>query len=312
MGLSLSLPTVAAFREATQSEILWPLKEQFHHPPWSHQSFEYGKKFEPSACDVIICTAPRTGTTWLQQVLHQLRTGGDDSFEDIYQVVPWIHMAWDLGQDLDMKQKGEIRLFKTHQRLSSMPASAKYICTVRKPEDVFVSWYAFLKEHGAPVAVEQSLDDFILNERQNMRFGASLWEYYAEFVKCAALENVLVIIFEDMKDDLQSTVVRIARFIGIEQVSPKVMGEVLMRSSKQYMQQNKAFNESWTFKRLKSLQRCPQPESFIPVPKASCDHQARFSISSTRFLNETWKKIITEETGILDYQHLCHFIREQY
>eukprot|EP00639_Heterosigma_akashiwo_P028325 CAMPEP_0194689476 /NCGR_PEP_ID=MMETSP0295-20121207/17641_1 /TAXON_ID=39354 /ORGANISM="Heterosigma akashiwo, Strain CCMP2393" /LENGTH=254 /DNA_ID=CAMNT_0039578539 /DNA_START=232 /DNA_END=998 /DNA_ORIENTATION=- len=249
--------------------------------------FEYGKKFEPSACDVIICTAPRTGTTWLQQVLHQLRTGGDDSFEDIYQVVPWIHMAWDLGQDLDMKRKG-------------------------KPEDVFVSWYAFLKEHGAPVAVEQSLDDFILNERQNMRFGASLWEYYAEFVKCAALENVLVIIFEDMKDDLQSTVIRIARFIGIEQVSPKVMGEVLMRSSKQYMQQNKAFNESWTFKRLKSLQRCPQPESFIPVPKASCDHQARFSISSTRFLNETWKKIITEETGILDYQHLCHFIREQY
>jgi hypothetical protein len=37
----------------------------------------------------------KEGTIWVQQICHQLRTGGDMEFEEISQVVPWIELARD-------------------------------------------------------------------------------------------------------------------------------------------------------------------------------------------------------------------------
>ena len=46
--------------------------------------------FHPRKSDVLIVTGPKSGTTWMQQILHQLRAGGDDCFESIDRVVPWL------------------------------------------------------------------------------------------------------------------------------------------------------------------------------------------------------------------------------
>ena len=42
--------------------------------------------------DVLITTPPKAGTTWMQQILHQLRTGGDTTFASIDDVVPWLEI----------------------------------------------------------------------------------------------------------------------------------------------------------------------------------------------------------------------------
>ena len=52
----------------------------------------------PAAGDVLIVTSPKCGTTWVQQIVHQLRSRGSMDFEEISMVVPWIEMAHDLGQ----------------------------------------------------------------------------------------------------------------------------------------------------------------------------------------------------------------------
>src|SRR4051812_22006220 len=39
--------------------------------------------FRPRADDVIIAPFAKCGTTWLQQIFHCLRTGGDMDFDDI-------------------------------------------------------------------------------------------------------------------------------------------------------------------------------------------------------------------------------------
>ena len=51
--------------------------------------------------DVFIATYSKSGTTWMQQVVHQLRTGGDADFDEITAVVPWVDMAVDMGFDPD-------------------------------------------------------------------------------------------------------------------------------------------------------------------------------------------------------------------
>ena len=69
----------------------------------------YGINFKPRSDDVFVVTAPKCGTTWMQQILHQLRSGGDMSFEDICDVVPYIELAYDVEIDLEAEHKFQPR-----------------------------------------------------------------------------------------------------------------------------------------------------------------------------------------------------------
>ena len=64
-----------------------------------------GLHFKPRESDVFVVTTPKCGTTWMQQILHQLRTGGDMEFREITEVVPWIELAHDLHLDLEIEQR---------------------------------------------------------------------------------------------------------------------------------------------------------------------------------------------------------------
>jgi hypothetical protein len=59
--------------------------------------------------------------------MHQLRSGGDMTFTDINEVVPWIDLAYDFGQDLDAEHKYQPRCFKTHAWYDDCPKGGKYI-----------------------------------------------------------------------------------------------------------------------------------------------------------------------------------------
>ena len=87
---------------------------------WTDESQLKGQDFQPRNTDVFVTSSPKSGTTWLQQIIHQLRTGGDMDFEDIADVVPVVDFACDLQQDLEVEQKGFPRCFK-------------YIWPVREP-----------------------------------------------------------------------------------------------------------------------------------------------------------------------------------
>ncbi|CAN0461775.1 unnamed protein product, partial [Discosporangium mesarthrocarpum] len=92
--------------------------------------------------DVIITTPPKTGTTLLQQVVHQLRSPSppDMDFDDIYQVVPWLRYVHDLDIDVNLDQKYEPRCFKSHQLLSASWRGARYLVSVRDPVTTLESW----------------------------------------------------------------------------------------------------------------------------------------------------------------------------
>jgi hypothetical protein len=66
----------------------------------SKAGFATGLGFVPRPSDVIIASYAKCGTTWLQQIGHSLRTGGD----------------------LDEPQRGEPRAFKRHLSYDQVPA----------------------------------------------------------------------------------------------------------------------------------------------------------------------------------------------
>src|SRR5947208_9968598 len=101
----------------------------------SEAGFAAGLGFVARPSDVIIAPFAKCGTTWLQQMVHSLRTGGDLDFDDVSRVVPWIETAQDLGLDLAAEQRGEPRAFKSHLAWDLVPKGARYIVAVRDPRD---------------------------------------------------------------------------------------------------------------------------------------------------------------------------------
>ena len=48
-----------------------------------------GLAFKPDSSDLyLIASSPAAGTAWVQQIAHQLRTGGDEAFEESPPMAP--------------------------------------------------------------------------------------------------------------------------------------------------------------------------------------------------------------------------------
>ena len=63
------------------------------------ESLRAGISFAARPTDVVVATFPKCGTTLLQNLVHQLRTGGSWDFAEISMVVPWLESCVDLGTD---------------------------------------------------------------------------------------------------------------------------------------------------------------------------------------------------------------------
>lgn len=98
--------------------------------------------------DVIITGHVKSGTTWMQQIIHQLRTGGDENFDDIYNVVPLLPPNFIKPcRNLDIDQVAVPRVFKTHCLYEAIPkvdGATRFVVTVRDPHDAQLSFVKFM------------------------------------------------------------------------------------------------------------------------------------------------------------------------
>ena len=307
----------------------------YAHAAMSDRACWFAHAFLPQSGDVFICTAPKTGTTLLQQMCQQLTSVGKDddscmAFDDIYQVSPFLDLAFDLGQDSPgfLESLPSPRVFKSHQRLSAIPrcrGRAKYICVVRDPERTALSWFNFLVRRGAPAAVAHgNVDSFIRDDEwfaRGMRYGASIWEYFAEYYLAKDMSNVLVLCFEDLVNDLAAHVVLIAEFIGMPvwTLNPVRIDTIVRRCSKEFMLAHiSKFDESWTHGELSRLGRSPRPDAFKPSPRVVQSSGERggvfatataLSDSSRAWLQTQWEAIVTPLTGCQDYAAMVDAVR---
>lgn len=171
--------------------------------------------YTPLPSDVLIATFPKCGTTWAQQIVHGLRTGGSMAFEEISLVVPWIETADWLGIDLDALQEAVPRAFKTHLLWEDVPKGARYIYIMRDPGDAMLSYYHFLEgwqfERGSV-----SVDEFCLEFYVRYLREEGYWPHLRSWWEQRDREDVLFLCFEDMKHDLEGAVRRVAAFIGVQ------------------------------------------------------------------------------------------------
>jgi len=267
----------------------------------SKAEYAEGLSLQLNLNDVVICPFAKSGTTWLQQIVHCLRTGGDMDFDDISRVVPWIETSPALGIDLSAAQRAEPRAFKSHLDASTVPAGGRYINAMRDPKDVAYSLYKFTEGWFIePGAIE--VDEFV---REMFIVPGNYWRHLLSWWQRRQDEDVLFLAYENIKTDLPSTVRQVAQFIGIE-ADTELLALTEQHASFEFMKQyNNRFDD--LLMRELSERRChlPAGSSTSKVRAGTVGaHCGRLSKAVLQELDDIWLREITPTTGFKNYPAL--------
>ncbi|MEO1230972.1 MAG: sulfotransferase domain-containing protein [Myxococcota bacterium] len=186
--------------------------------------------FRPRVDDVYVVTYPRSGTTWVQFVLHLLRAQGEPlGFHHISQVSPWWERSMALGsrRSEDFEALDAPRIFKSHLPRGWLPGPGRFIYVVRDGLDVAVSYYELYRSHlGFDGSFEAFFERFL---RGRVQYGSWFrhvegWRRYADDPK------VLMVRYEDLRSDLDDSAARFAEFLGWSR-SPEAIRQACAQAS---------------------------------------------------------------------------------
>ena len=174
--------------------------------------------FKPNPDDVIVAVPPKNGTTWLLHICHQIRMQGQEpDFEDQNDVIGLIELlevSKKTGRKLaTLEQPVKPRIFAIHQPHEFVPKGGRIIYCFRDQKDAVVSNYHFLNtlvSLRGRVSLSIFTQHFML-EKVELYLKDLLvwWEHRHD-------SDLLLLFFDDLKEDHKRCVRRIAKFMGVE------------------------------------------------------------------------------------------------
>lgn len=278
-------------------------------PMVTPEGVKAGLAFEPRATDVFISPFAKCGTTWLQQMVHSLRTGGDLDFDDISRVVPWVETAADLGLDLDAAQRAQPRAYKSHLPWDLIPKGGRYIVAVRDPGDALVSMYRFMEGWFIePGSID--IDTFARRDFLDRTEGRDYWTHLLSWWRQRDNPDVLLLGYEHMKADLPGTVRRVAGFLGLSE-DPARLAKACEEASLDSMTAHKD-KYADLLMRERSERVCglpPGSDSAKVRAGVAGAHRSELSEVIRGELDAVWRAVVTPETGCASYTELLDELR---
>lgn len=208
--------------------------------PWSNQhlpfpkdfkfnSMNLGLRFENHAYtyrefkvrkdDVWILSFPKSGSTWLENIVCQLKNGFD--FSKIPTCL-WTsnHFERDLigdyGQLEKMNNEPSPRIIKSHLSPNLLPielwtVQPKIIYIARDPKDVAISWFHMMKDgfNAFSGTIEEYFDLFLDEKERYGPFHAHVLTYW----QLRHLDNFLFLNYENLLADSFRGIKKIAKFL---------------------------------------------------------------------------------------------------
>ena len=271
------------------------------------ESRQKASSFVSRSTDVFVVTPGKTGTTWLQQIMHQLRSGGDMTFADIDDVVPWLELAYDLEQDIDAEHKYQPRCFKSHSSYENCPKGGKYILVYREPCARFYSFFKFYQgKYFNPGEV--TLDEFV---KYRMSLEMNYFTYLLSWWPKRNDPNVLFLFYEDMLEDLESAVRAVASLMNIDDEA-SITNAVKM-SSFDFMKQNQDKFATSRISRYRNKAR-GIPEEIVSdrvVTGSATKGRKVMKECTKQALQKRWNETIGKETGFQDYNKLREAFKKE-
>jgi aryl sulfotransferase len=224
-----------------------PLPKVTHEYRNHHLDSTRWRVYEPREGDVVVTTSYKSGTTWMQQILHSLVFRGDPSALPVGLVSPWIEAR--LQGQLDEVAQGlaaqkHRRFVKSHLPLDGLPwyPEVRYVVVARDARDVFMSLWNHYRNYTEDVMArlnggEDHVGDLLPEPppedegalrqlwRQWMTRGWFPWEtegwpfwsnlhHTQSYWDFRHLENLLFVHYADLLADPAGQIRRVADFAG--------------------------------------------------------------------------------------------------
>lgn len=200
-------------------------------------------KFDSKPTDVIITAYPKAGHTILQNMTHEILIHSgrkpDTAIDDISVAIPWLEFMPEFG----LKHPDcTPRVYKAHSPRwkfeQAKHTEPKFIAVIRNPLSFPASWLNFLfdiftdntvtdpevREAFFHIFVETRLlgkplpaieaDGHMYAQKEHMAEGMGSWFAHTHSWVRPLRKNTLVLFYEDVISDLQTTVRTVADFMG--------------------------------------------------------------------------------------------------
>ena len=200
--------------------------------------------------DIIISTPPKCGTTWTQTICALLLFQTPDLPAHVDILSPWLDQCLRPLDSVvaDLEGQEHRRFIKTHTPLDGLPLDDRvsYVCVGRDPRDVIMSWdnhmhnldlAAFFALREKAVGMDDLADvpppDLsamalplegrfwsVVDDDAPLEFSlGNLHEtlhHFTTFIENRSRQNVILMHYTDMKDDLEGQMRMLAGRLGID------------------------------------------------------------------------------------------------
>jgi aryl sulfotransferase len=196
--------------------------------------------------DIFVCTPPKTGTTWMQTIVASLRWPAGDAPGLVLHAAPWFDARFFPVDDLVARLENQThrRSVKTHTPADGIPwfDDCKYIFVGRDGRDACMSLLNHMANMRPEVVVQLSataVEDGIELGPRPERYddvhaffawwlSGDFFHHIESFVARRDQPNLLLVHYQDLLDDLEGEMRRVAAFLDVD-VPASLWPEVVQR-----------------------------------------------------------------------------------
>ncbi|XP_062993345.1 sulfotransferase 1C2-like [Elgaria multicarinata webbii] len=209
------------------------------------------RAFQARPDDLLICTYPKAGTTWMQEIVDMIQHGGDPqecARAPIYKRMPFIEICLPRRINSGLEEVEVMpspRTLKTHLPVQLLPPSfwehnCKIIYVARNAKDNMVSYFHFHKMNQW-MPEPGNWDHFL----ENFLTGKIPWGSWFDHVRgwWDAKERypILYLFYEDIKEDPAREIQKVAQFLGFK-LPEQVLNRIVHHTKFENMKANPMAN----------------------------------------------------------------------
>ncbi|XP_075686969.1 sulfotransferase 1C2-like isoform X2 [Rhinoderma darwinii] len=251
------------------------------------------QRFQAREGDLLIDTYPKSGTTWISEIVDLILHNGDNKKTQrgaIYERVPFLEYAvpeMPTGTE-SLNAMESPRLIKSHLPVHLMPNSfweknCKVIYVARNPKDVLVSYYHFHRMaivHPDPGTFEEYLQKFIEGKISYGSWG----DHVKDWWKIRQQRNILYLFYEDMLEDPKCEIRKVMKFLGTD-LSEDVLEKIHQSTTFKAMKENHMAN-------YRTIPSTVMDHTISPfMRKGTCgDWKRHFTVAQNQLFDEYYER----------------------